>query len=378
MNAKQLGWMIALFISFAFVLSGCLRTQIIDQIGIVIANGIDQLPKGQILGTSVSYNIDSENKERVKIVVAKAYSNKGLRESLNAASVKPLMSGKLQVMMYGQDLAKKGIHPSIKTLLHDPQIASELLLCIAKGQSYDILTKKYPDIPNIGKYISTLIQHNAKSGFLISPTLQEFSRDYYMIGKDPILPLIEQHQNVVKIKGAALFFDDRMVMTVDLKKLFYLKLLHGPVTNGNQEIILSDKELEPLLINDKHSPKLLIVFTPSKSSRKIMITNPENLNFTIKIMIEGNIVEISDQLLLSDLKARNKLNQLIEQEIEFQIKELIQSMQELRIDPVGFGSKYRAHVRGNNLSDEEWRRLLQKSKVTVDVNLKINYEINFK
>lgn len=120
------------------------------------------------------------------------------------------------------------------------QIGSGLYLCIVNGSSNDLMTKQYPEIHNIGKYLNNLIQHNVKAGFLISPTLHEFSRDYYMIGKDPVLPLIEQQGDIVKI----------------------------------------------------NSSNLLLVITPKKSSCNIIITNPEVPAFKIEQKIEKELEEL--------------------------------------------------------------------------------------
>ncbi len=50
---------------------------------------------------------------------------------------------------------------------------------------------------------------------------------------------------------------------------------------------------------------------------------------------------------------------------------LIQRLQEETVDPIGFGSKYRAFVRGKTLTDEIWRNQYSKASIKVNVHLKL-------
>ncbi|WP_219835684.1 Ger(x)C family spore germination C-terminal domain-containing protein [Paenibacillus sp. R14(2021)] len=212
-------------------------------------------------------------------------------------------------------------------LLRDPQIGSGVYLSVASGQSNNILTRKNPEVSKIGKYLSLLIQHNVTTGFLLPPTLQAFTHDYYIVGKDPTLPIIEQKKDDIKLNGVAVFKEDRMVMKVDQDKLFYLKLMSAPVKSGNVELALSEAVIT---LDHRKVNNLNVVIAP----------------FNLYEGLKASVLDMSEQLSLTEPAVSNRLSLIIEQKIENEMMVLIQRLQEETVDPIGFGSKYRAFVRG--------------------------------
>ncbi|WP_219835696.1 hypothetical protein [Paenibacillus sp. R14(2021)] len=169
MKGMRNGTILVILAAMAVFIVGCLQTKIIEKVGIILAEGIDLLPQGRLLGTSVLYRIDPEAKEKTNVIVSTAKTSQGLREAMNAESVKPLVTGQIRLMIFGNQLAKKGIFSQVDMLLRDPQIGSGVYLSVASGQSNDILTRKNPEVSNIGKYLSLLIQHNVTNRLQILP-----------------------------------------------------------------------------------------------------------------------------------------------------------------------------------------------------------------
>jgi spore germination protein len=65
---------------------------------------------------------------------------------------------------------------------------------------------------------------------------------YSLVGKgmDPVLPLLKLQNDRVVISGVALFKDDKMVLSLNVKQMRLMKLLLGNVKQGTFEVKLDD------------------------------------------------------------------------------------------------------------------------------------------
>ncbi|UUZ80586.1 Ger(x)C family spore germination protein [Paenibacillus sp. P26] len=361
----------AVLLLTACVTTGCIRSKVLERLGLVIASGFDEVPGDKIMGTSVLYEIDPQAREKSNVISSTAYTLKGPRTNMNYESRKKLASGQLRVMVYHEDLARKGLIELVDTLSRDPDIGTGIYLTVTKGKAFDLFTRRYPEIANIGNYLFQSIKQNVESEAMVSPILHEFMRDYYDPGQDPVLPYIEQHGNEIIINGAALFAADRMVDTLPMSRLFYLRLIRDRFRSGYLEVGLPAAPFAEYAAQPKNQDRIYLVLDNIISNSRIELVGANPPTYRVEIRIRSRLQEQSVQLPLEDPRVIRTLEQQAADEIKNISMDLIKQTQKLNVDPFGFGNKYRAHVRGSGLTKDKWRELYPAAKFNLKVKVKI-------
>lgn len=345
------------------VLAGCGETRVLEKLGLAVAVGYDDIGHGRLLGTDVFYQIDPNAKEMVTVIAGTAYTAKGIRQSLNRESYKKLVSGQIRVAVYHDKLAQKGILSLVDTLNRDASIGSTVYLTVSKGRASDILSHRYPENSNIGVFLYQAIRQNVNGEDMVSSKLHEFLRDYYASGRDPVMPYIERVGNEVHIDKIALFQDDRMVGEVFAREGFYLKLLRERYDKGQLELSIPFK-----------NRKIFTVIDHISSRKKIKAIDLEKPVFSVKVKLTARIQELSEQIDLSKSQNFKEIQSEIEKAVNMQTQALLQKLNQLHVDPVGFGEIYNIARQKNGLekvSRDEWHRMVKDAQYQMDVSVKI-------
>ncbi|KEF37765.1 germination protein, Ger(X)C family [Schinkia azotoformans MEV2011] len=330
--------------------------QIIDDIFLVMAVGYDYVAENRFTGTAVApfYKPD-------KTIENLAFSNTSSliyqnRDKLESESSKPLINGKLQIALFNRELAEKtGIFRYIDNLQRDPNVGARIQLAVFDGSTEKTLHSLKTDEP-IGTYLSNLVDENTEFSNLPLTNLHTFEFAYYSKGIDPILPLLEEKKNRVKIKGVALFKKEKMVDFVPQQEFFYLRSMYENFKKGVFFIKLDNGERAFL--------------TNIASSRKFVVKHNNggfSPNVTINIKVKGIIREYSGPYIPNDLI--NDIERQIEKDIKKKNKKMLTTFQELGIDPIGIGHHVRHQTR--NYKGENWEDIYPNVDVKVKATVSI-------
>lgn len=330
--------------------------QIIDDIFLVMAVGYDYVDENRFTGTAVAPFFKPD-----KTIENLAFSNTSSliyqnRDKLESAASKPLINGKLQMVLFNRELAEKtGIFRYIDNLQRDPNVGARVQLAVFDGSTEKFLHNVKTDDP-VGTYLSNIVEANSAFGNLPLTNLHTFEFAYYVKGMDPILPLLEEKDNKVKIKGVALFKKEKMVDLVPQQEFFYLRSMYENFKKGVFYIKLDNGE-RAFLTN---------IF----SSRNFDFKHKKDgspPDVTINIKLKGSIREYSGPYIPNHLL--NNIEQQIEKDIQEKTKKMLDSFQEMDIDPIGIGYQVRHHTR--NYNGENWRDIYPN----VDINVKADISI---
>lgn len=362
---------LSLLLSIVVLFSGCVKPSILENLALGIIIGYDSLDKERILTTSVLQKIDPSAREKTQVVASTAFTSKGSRISSNRELSKYLVGGQVRVVMYGKKLASKGIIDMADTLSRDPTLGDMIYLCVSDGEASHILTHRYREISNIGMYLFENLRQNSEREELPSPTLQDFLRDYYSEGKDPVVPLLIRKGNEVYIKGLALFHNDRMVHEASPRQGFLLKVLLNTKKEGNFELVA---DAEPLAKYMKHPDKeVKIVFATAKSSSKIKLLDSKAPEFIVSVSIHGDLQEISAPYSFDKPGSVSALEKEIEKKLKKEIETFIASLQSNESDAVGFGEVYRSKIRDSKLTKAKWHPMFKEAKINVRVKFTLRH-----
>lgn len=358
------------------MITGCVEQKQLEKLGIITTAGYDLVGEDKIKGIVVVQKFDPMAQSATKVISAIAKTSKGLRQAENLKSNQKLVSGQLRSVVYSRELAKKGIIQLVDTLNRDAAIGNMVYLTISDQSAEEIMKVEQSKTNiNLGTYIYNLIKQNVEGEQIISPTLQEFNHNYYDIGKDPVLPILEMQGGDVVISGVGLFREDRLVDEIKQAKLFFLKILVDKYKAGTLEMGFNKKELEDLILkNVVPNPfyhKIYLTIDNIRSKSKIKLIDKKTLRFKVEIKLDSRLLEMTEPLDLTKPDTVKLLEGKMNKTMEKEVEELLYHLRDLDIDPIGIGNEYEVHNRGKQISKEKWRELYKKAEFEVHVKNRI-------
>ncbi|WP_223701216.1 Ger(x)C family spore germination protein [Sutcliffiella deserti] len=343
--------------SFLFFLSGCLNQKIIDDVQLVTAAGYELGDNEETLVATAVFpiykpDLTVEN----KTYTSSAELSKVLREKINRKSPKPLVSGKIEVVLYSAELAEKGIYDIIDTFRRDPATGAKMFLAVTEGNLKKDLQTQYGESDN-GMFLSDLIEHNIESGILPKTNLHLFTKAYLEEGRDPILPYLKLDDKEVNILGVALFKGDQYIDYLKGEDNFIFMLLN--------ERKASDASFSVKL--DDHGESASVFHIGSKRSYSIKNIDKDP-TITITVKTEAIIQEYMGEKLTKELK--RKVEKQMEEDIKKRAEKMIRMFQDLNIDPLGVGFQIKHRTR--KWDNDKWKDQYPTIPIKVKAKVKIS------
>ncbi|WP_066307869.1 Ger(x)C family spore germination protein [Bacillus sp. FJAT-29814] len=333
------------------ILPGCVEKKVIDDVNIATGIGIDKSEK-QFLG-SVMIPVFKPDKSFGNFTFkAKGKVIRDLVSEMQKKASQPIVSGSLDIALFGEDVAREGLIKTLDVFLRDPSVGARVQLAVVDGQAIDIFKGKYGDRGN-AQYLTQLLEHNMEQQNLPLTNLHRFLAAFYQKGMDPYLPMLKKSsRNLVTISGLALFKDEKLVDILHENKMYYFKLLVDHHTLG------------VVKVKEAHGESTVKSMGLKKNIR-LKGRNP--YTFSIKIKLKGDLTEHQERILEKGeiREIENKLAQQISKEC----KMLVEDFQRKNIDPVGFG--HFAKTRTRNFDYKKWNEEYKNAKFEVSADVKL-------
>lgn len=367
---KMIWKIMMLIIASSCLLVSCVKTSVLEKLGLSIVVGYDLLPHEKIHVTSVLLNPSPESKKKSKVISSIADSSKGARINNNSKLSHTMVSGQVRVVVFDHQMGKQGISDIVENLSRDPFFGDMIYLAISDGASHEMLSYNYSQIPDIGMYIYEMLQQHIEDDWVPSCTVQDYRSDSYSIGGEATLPILHKTDDGVEISGLALFHDDRVVGKITPSEGYLIKLLRGKQKTDLKELGINRHDLYPYL-NKKKDGTVRVVISNIGSKSSIRLTSAQKLEYHVKVHMNVELQEITNHYDFSKPQAKSFLEKQIGKELSKEIDRLIQKLQQMNSDAIGFGKVYRSVVRGSHLSRNKWQEMFATAKIHshVQVNL---------
>ncbi|MDM5317143.1 Ger(x)C family spore germination protein [Fictibacillus sp. b24] len=347
-----------LVIIFSIVLlTGCFPSKrILEDIQLVSAVGYDYHSKNKVkLNAMVAIPQSGEDVPPIsQVFTTITHTSKMARALEQAESPKPFQVGRLEVALYDNRLAEKGIYNLVDTLQRDPALGRDLYLAVVQGSTKPLLDQKYPLSETPSKYLFQLLQQNMLSNIPDS-NLHRFLYTFYGKGMDPNLPLLEKQGDRIRLKGTAILKDDKMVGQLNLEDSFMLKLMMESFEKGIYEVKFTKDRFFTI---QNISSKAEYHFKNVRNSPAIDIV----------VKIKGRISE-APKIPVSKPPLVEQLERATEKEMSEKINKMVDKLQKWNVDPIGLGDLARSRRRGFNF--EQW----EKQYPDIPINVKVKVEI---
>ncbi|MGP4074771.1 Ger(x)C family spore germination protein [Halobacillus sp. K22] len=334
-------------------LTGCVPHKSIEDAALVDIAAFDLGEEEKIRGTILIRQFPQGEAGGVeeKHISAVGENVQEIHRNVERKSSKPLRMGKVSMIFYGDELAKKDISSYIDFLHRDPDIGRNVYLGVVAGNAEKLIKGEYSKTEPTGQYIKKLTEQNTTK-YIPTQNLHEFLYAYYSDGMDPSLPFFQREGDEMKLAGYVFFDKKKMVYSIPFSEAFVLKLLSQDFKNGLQSIEYKDHQVVLENIGSKVKYKI-------KGDRN----NPE---FHINLNVKGMIGEIVPK----DKKIYTKeLEKAFEDYFTEHATQLIQEFQENNIDPLGLGEVIKN--RRGNFDPDKWKEEYPDVPVKVNVSVRI-------
>ncbi|WP_045519003.1 Ger(x)C family spore germination protein [Neobacillus niacini] len=381
-----------LYVSLCLLLTGCWDQVESEERGYVIGVGIDPSDHDTLEDRDEEEATeDSIAKERFKVtfqfVVPSALQGKGGESSqiqdpfLNVAASGNTMfqivrniSKKIarspyfqhiKMIIISDEVAKKGYLPEVLDFyLRDHEMRRETKIMITKDTSKDIFESrtKVERLPVM--YIDSITDNAFKNGELLPPVNIGKVHKYLLGINSFLIPFIKSNGQKVDLSGSAIFKGDskKMIGALNGMETMGVNFITGELKGGVIEVIMDGQ---------------LVVFEISDTKRKIHanVTNKDQIDFTIDVVVEGNLGEDFGDYHISEPKTVAKLEEKVAKEIEKITAGAIEKTQkEYNADVLGLGSYlHQEHYDSWKTIKNDWESGSHYfSKSNIRVNAKIN------
>ncbi|WP_413380396.1 Ger(x)C family spore germination protein [Alkalihalobacillus sp. 1P02AB] len=350
-----------------FILTSCnVDSEVIDELSIIRAIGYDTGSEENLVKVTVNYPTFteqvSEQSLKQEALQGEGETPRAIINDLSNRSQKPLVTGQLRVVLFGEELANKGLEPYVLPLYKDPTVGNRILMAVVEeSEASDILNAEVGTGEQTGVYIPDLLEQNQENGQVPRANLHEFLFSMYSDARDPALPIIKRIGGLeVEITGLALFDRDQLKTKLTLDQSFYLKLMRKRSKHNFHQFHIEGIAQE--------TPVVIEVIKSKLDSTLDKNRGYPHVTYTIKV--ESVIYDTGGDVNLRDGKDRKTIEESIANTIESNAKELLQLCQDLNIDPIGVGELYRSHTR--KWDPDVWINSIYR---TVEFDVKAEVEI---
>ncbi|XQY93205.1 Ger(x)C family spore germination protein [Metabacillus sp. HB246100] len=340
--------LLLVIISLCFFLAGCVEKEILDDINLVTGTGFDITDDGKIRGSAVINTYLKDQPVADYIITDESELSRDILSNLQKKSPDPLVLGKIDIVLFGEGLGKRGITELVDTLQRDASIGARLLLAVTRGDAKDVLDGEFAN-QGASRYISNLILHNKLNQDLPRTNLHLFLYQYYSKGQDMFLPIVKKNEEngAVEIDGLALFDHKKVVGEIPNDKLLFFKVLTDQYTKGAYKLKLEDGEAAGI--------------KSIESSMKLNVVSTEPLKVQLEVYLEGYIHEYTGKKITPEVT--DKVEKTFEKEMKTETEALIEYFKELTIDPIGIGEEIRSQSRSFKL--DNWRERIPELTVEI-------------
>jgi Ger(x)C family germination protein len=205
-----------------FLLTGCWDTQALNQTKLITAGGFDYKKNGDVTTTaSIPQSVAPEAGGQSLLNQAFSATGHTARQSrllLDRKVSERLDASKNQIIIFGEDAAKKDIYPLLDVFYRDPKSALNAKLAVTKGSAKDVISNKYLETESgstgIGEYLRDVIKSSEEAATVTKETIQSVCPVMFDPGQDFTLPYIIPLKHSAKVDGVAVFHGEKMVGTI--------------------------------------------------------------------------------------------------------------------------------------------------------------------
>ncbi|PEL13858.1 Ger(x)C family spore germination protein [Bacillus sp. AFS017336] len=355
---------ITIIISLIFLLTGCWDQSLLVNKTFINGISFDLTEDGKILSSVRTLSIQNKGggqfEVKDEVIQASRQNISGLSVDINKSVPGQIDASKAYVILIGEELAKKGIHPILEAFYRNKNAYVSSKVVIVEGKGSDILSLN-PETSPIAFVILKGLQAAEKSTEISNESVFTAWPQIVDPGKDIVLPYVTtDNKNKLIIAGVKLFNGDKYTgISLSEEKSSLLLLLMNRLDKFSQMAIDLDKNRTVLFktANVNRDLKLKV----NKSTRKI--TGKLDLKLNIDVLNYSNKPGVKINI--------EKLNNELASELTKQLEFVTNSLLKANCDALGIGRILSSSY------PEIWKKIdweKEYKNVQFDIKVKVNIE----
>ncbi|QDS35290.1 Ger(x)C family spore germination protein [Brevibacillus brevis] len=360
----------ALLIFCTILLTGCWDRRELEERASVLAIAIDQDEKDEklykmtvqipipikIAGSSGKGG--GSGADAVKIMSVTGRTVTDASNNLQMRLNQRLFLGHTRVLALSEEIARKGIQDIMDSFRREPQIRRLLWPIVVKGKASTLLEIKPRIEPIPVVFLMGLIENGMKLGRIPDQTLGDYFNQTSNLTMEPFLNYVEASKDEVSWKGVAVFRGHKMMGILDHLQTWALIQLRNEKPGGDIVIAL------PKTKNG------YVVFRPHFAHKKVTIH--DDFSATFHCELQGDIVELTEDLHISPEQFVTQMQTLIKKEMEKRSKKLLQQLQkQYNSDILKLGLALRARHYQDYWKTHDWKEDFRDFPVRVTYTIKL-------
>lgn len=230
----------------ALLASGCWSKREMESQAYILVLGVDLGGKGYKIhaqvGTPVPTKGGNQDKQPVQTLRAEG---RNLTEAINSLYLKATKSpdlSHLQMLIFSQELATKGIQPTLDFLRRGFSIRENLRVAVAGTKIEDLLKtkEKLGDQPALA--ITNQFQVNTQRSSVVQSELKDLVSQVLEPDRQAVLPMLGASEDHFTLGETAVFDGYKMVATLSLPETLGLLLWRNQVDTGWVTVPQADPE----------------------------------------------------------------------------------------------------------------------------------------
>ncbi|PJO43201.1 Ger(x)C family spore germination protein [Lysinibacillus xylanilyticus] len=366
------------------ILAGCWDKRELNELGIMLAIGIDKVEDGyrvtaQVVVPSEVSTKTSTGRSPVIMFQERGETVYEAFRKITKKSPRRIYPGHLRMLVLGEDLAEEGIAESLELLSRNWELRSDFFVAIAKDRTAEEVLNVTTTIENIpaNEMFNTLKTSEAIWAATRGFTLDQLIADLTSEGKEAVLTGIlvtgEQEkgsskQNMESITPSALIQYDELAVFKKDKLIGWLTERESRGFNG----IVNEVQSSVTVISCPAGGKATIEINQvdSKMKGKINKGKPE---VDINIKVKGDVGEVECLINLNKQETLVELEKNTKKYMEETINLTIETVQKhYKSDIFGFGEAiHRSNPKEWKKIKEHWDEEFAEMKVNVKVDVKL-------
>lgn len=345
--------------------TGCSDKLNIEDITMTLLIGIDVNENDEVEMYIASPVFSEDAKEKSEQFKVTSVSIRDARNYFDRMAIGMTTTGKVQSILIGSKVIEHEEWTSVLDLLfRDSKMRQNAQMVVVNGKVSDILNFSPKDKPRLTFFLPQLIDTADRRNVAFRTSLKDYNRQNIDKGITPFVPELTLKKDL-ELTGTVLLGDDNVYKrTLSLYETQLLKILQADLEGQLSMTMPIDVKQG----GTKLFPKNNVSFYVQKVKKKIHKKYSKgHYQFDIKLKIP---IEITESPVALKDKSANLVERKIEEKLQNDLNDFIKSLQEEKVDPVGFGIlarsfKYKQWKKVEN----NWVKAFQQSKVKLKVKI---------
>jgi Ger(x)C family germination protein len=360
-------WIVICFV----YLIGCSQRIPLEKVSLILLIGLDRTPNGEIkVGTSIPLFHHKQPKSTIEHWTQASTVYTGFSK-IDTKLTGYMTASKAEIILIGKKLAKEANWlQELDSSYRDPYATINAKVVLVDGPTEEIFKIHKPSKPSLPSYINSVIESSIQNNQSVSSTIQQLMREQNEEGMTQTVPIIKKSKNEIDTVGIAFLNRKGKYLThIPKKDVKFFNLINKPKSNGRMILHL---ELPPKS-NKRPNTSIFV-----QNARRKVDVNFQNGKFVFNLDIYANValIEKTNANLIKEhynnKKNINNLKSAIQKEINTNLQNMLNEIQQNKIDPIGLSLYARAFqykewkkLKGN------WSQAIAEAKINVKTHVKI-------